>query len=127
MSKEISKSYLEKIIQKKAEERAEQEIKNMFSSFASTDINGIRTSAIAFNDKCGELAGKTLFEKYVTSDKTLVTMNDFDAIFVGEVLNKYTNWLEVKKELIEMYKRQETDNILGQLNGINDFLENYGG
>lgn len=116
----ITKSTLEKMIDAKAERKAEEVLEQIFKYFPA-DIDGNGNRGIKFNDKCGELAGMTLYYPYTGG-----------AFFIGDNLketekhlNHYTNWSEVKKDLLKEFQEEETDAILSKLSGIEDFLGDY--
>lgn len=115
---EITKSRFDELIEDKANKRVKQILMNITNNFP-WNINGNGAPAIEFNDKCGELAGKPLYAQY--SEDALLNSN------VNEkLLNEYTNWPEIKKELLEKYEKEETDEILKRLSGISDFLDGQG-
>ena len=116
MSKEISKNYLDEIIERKANKRIDQMLENLCGAFP-IGINGNGNPGIQFNDKCGELSG-TSIASFNHSSGLLNNMGDENK------LNKFTNWPEIREKLFERYKEDETDYILRQLNGINRFINN---
>lgn len=116
---DITKSRFDELIEKKANERVEQILLSIAKSFP-LDINGNRAApCIRFNDKCGELAGKPLYRVYDSSALLNREQNE-------RLLDKYTNWPEVKEKLLKKYQDEETDDILNKLSGISDFLEERG-
>lgn len=119
---DITKSRFDELIERKANERVEQLLQNIAECFP-WDINGNGTSSIKFNDKCGELAGKQLYCEY---SKGSLLNQDVNGKVNESMLNEYTNWPEIKKELLKKYQDEETDNILEKLSGISDFLEERG-
>lgn len=117
MSK-INKSRFDELIEDKANKRVKQILMNITNNFP-WDINGNGEPAIEFNDKCGELAGKSLYSQY--SENTLLNSNGNE-----KYLNEYTNWPEIKEKLLKKYEKEETDKVLQKLNGISDFLDEQG-
>lgn len=117
MSKEISKDYLEEIIERKANEKIDRMLENLCGAFPQ-EINGNGNLGIQFNDKCGELSGTSL-SSFNHSFGLLNNMGNENE------LNKFTNWPEIREKLFERYKEEETDCILRQLNGINNFINTY--
>lgn len=124
-SKEITKSYLDELIEKKAEESADNVIKQVFSKFYCSEIDGNGNKSIVFNDKCGELAGVSLYSAYETSntdDGTTLMSHDYSG---NAMLEKYTNWKEVRQDLINKFKKEETHELLSNLKGIQEFIDSY--
>lgn len=119
---DITKSRFDDLIERKANKRVEQLLQNIANSFP-WEINGNGTPSIKFNDKCGELAGKKLYCKY---SKGSLLNQDVNGKLNESMLNKYTNWPEVKEKLLKKYQDEETDDILNKLSGISDFLEERG-
>lgn len=115
---DITKSRFDELIERKANERVEQLLQNIANSFP-WEINGNGAPSIKFNDKCGELAGKQLYRVYDSSALLNREQNE-------RLLDKYTNWPEVKEKLLKKYQDEETDDILNKLSGISDFLEERG-
>lgn len=114
---DITKSRFDELIEKKANERVEQILERICDNLP-WEIDGNGNDSIIFNEKCGELAGKSLFS--VNHTFGLIS-NESE-----EVLDKYTDWPEVKEKLLKKYQDEETDNILEKLSGISDFLEERG-
>lgn len=114
---EITKSRLDELIERKAKERVDEILKNLYRSFPM-ELDGNGNDGIEFNQKCGELAGIN-----VAAYSDQLGLFNYDN---GEkLLNEFTNWPELKKGLLDKYKADETDSILKQLNGINNFINAY--
>lgn len=113
MSK-ITKSRFDELIEKKVNQKVNEILKNICNTLP-WEINGNGNESIVFNEKCGELAGKSLFSVNHTSG-LINTENE-------EALIKYTDWPQVKNNLLKEYEIEETDKILKKLSGISDFLD----
>lgn len=114
---DITKSRFDELIERKANERVEQILERICDNLP-WEIAGNGNESIVFNEKCGELAGKSLF----SVNHTFGLINNKSE----EVLTKYTDWPEVKEGLLKKYRDEETDDILNRLSGISDFLEERG-
>lgn len=125
---EITKDYLEELIQEKAERRVDKLLLDILRSWRNTDLDGNGNVPIKFNDKCGELSGKSLYSTYGNGGSSLLNANGFKGN--GEcdtaMLEECTNWNEIKSKLLDEYKKAETDMILKKLSGIGEFLDRYG-
>ena len=127
---EITKDYLEELIQKKAERRVDKLLLDVLRGWINSDLdgNGRGKVLIRFNDKCGELSGKPLYSTYDHDGHSLLNAKYYEVN--GEcdtaMLEKYTNWNEIKSKLLDKYKKYETDMILKNLSGIGEFLDRYG-
>lgn len=117
MSK-ITKSRFDELIEEKANQRVNEILKNICNTLP-WEIDGNGNESIVFNEKCGELAGKSLFSVNHTSG-LINTENE-------EALIKYTDWSQVKNNLLKEYEIEETDKILKNLSGISDFLDQQTG
>lgn len=110
----MDKSILEKRIHAKAEERADkyfEEISDFFNQHEELVANGregLVLKPIAENRSIG-------FRSPYRDDESLFNSQ--------ENLSKYTNWQDIRKELVEKYEKEETDNILDKLDSINYLLE----
>ncbi|WP_156319415.1 hypothetical protein [Secundilactobacillus paracollinoides] len=104
----MDKSVLEKRIHDKAEERADKYFETIRSFFG--------------NER--ELVNK-LALKPSSKEKMYFRTDHFGSgIFDNqETLSKHTNWQDIRKELVEKYEKEETDNILDKLDSINYLLE----
>ena len=104
----MDKSILEKRIHAKAEERADK-------YFAMIRL--------FFRDE-GELVNKLALtnskEKIYFKTDSYGGHGMFDS---QENLSEYTNWQDIRKELVKKYEKEETDNILSKLESINYLLE----
>lgn len=109
----MDKSILEKRIHDKAEERADkyfEEISGFFYQHEELVANGregLVLKPIAKN--------KSIGFRSPYNDESLFNSQDN--------LSKYTNWQDIRKELVEKYEKEETDNILDKLDSINYLLE----
>ncbi|RVU73501.1 hypothetical protein [Lactobacillus xujianguonis] len=116
----MEKSDLEQLIDKKAERMADKNLSNAFEGFKCSYLNGNGRPSITFNDKCGELAGKAIYREYHSG-----------GLYTGEIegdpditlLEKYTNWPEIKEGLVKKYKAQITDQILGDVDTIRRLVD----
>ena len=113
MSK-ITKSRFDELIEEKANQRVNEILENICNTLP-WEINGNGNPSIVFNEKCGELAGKSLF----SANDTFGLINNENE----EALIKYTDWSQVKNNLLKEYEIEETDKILKNLSGISDFLD----
>ena len=113
MSK-ITKSRFDELIEEKANQRVNEILKKICSTLP-WEIDGNGNTSIVFNEKCGELAGKSLFSVNHTSG--LINNENEEALI------KYTDWSQVKSDLLKKYETEETDKILKKLSGISDFLD----
>lgn len=113
MSK-ITKSRFDELIEEKANRRVNEILKNICNTLP-WEIDGNGNNSIVFNEKCGELAGKSLFSVNHTSG---LINNENE-----KTLIKYTDWSQVKNNLLKKYETEETDKILKKLSGISDFLD----
>ncbi len=105
----MDKSILEKRIHDKAEERADKYFE-MISSFFRNERE--LRSALVLKPNSKE-------KVYFRTD-----YNGGSGIFDSQdILSKYTNWQDIRKELVEKYEKEETDNILSKLDSINYLLE----
>lgn len=110
----MDKSILEKRIHDKAEERADkyfEEISDFFYQHEELVANGregLVLKPIAENKSIR-------FRSPYRDDESLFNSQD--------TLSKYTNWQDIRKELVEKYEKEETDNILSKLESINYLLE----
>lgn len=103
----MDKTFLEKRIHERAEKRANkyfEEISYFF--YQHTELGG-------------------LVLKPVEGDESIPFINSYqsDALFNNqENFEKFTNWKDIKKELVEKYEKEETDEILSKLENINYLL-----
>lgn len=111
----MDKSVLEKRIHDKAEERADKyfgEISEFFYQHEELVANGREGLVLK-----------------PTSEKSIrfrSPFSDDEALFNSQDnLSKYTNWQDIRKELVEKYEKEETDNILLKLDSINYLREDY--
>ncbi|MDS1015258.1 hypothetical protein [Lentilactobacillus buchneri] len=110
----MDKSILEKRIHDKAEERADkyfEEISEFFYQHEELVANGqegLVLKPISENKSIN-------FRSPYCDDESLFNSQD--------TLSKYTNWQDIRKELVEKYEKEETDNILNKLDSINYLLE----
>ena len=116
----MKKSDLEKLIDEKAERLVEKDLSDLFKSFRYSDFNGNGNTPITFNNKCGELAGKSLYKEF--SENALFCDN-YDRAADYTLLEKYTNWSEIKENLVKKYKAQITDEILKDVDSIRSLLD----
>jgi len=107
-------SILEKRIHEKAEERANkyfEEIAEFFHQHEELVANG----------------REGLVLKPIAENKSIKFRSPYrgdEALFNSQdSLSKYTNWQDIRKELVEKYEKEETDNILSKLDSINYLLE----
>lgn len=106
----MDKSILEKRIHDKAEERADKYFNEISDFFHKHDE--LVNELVLKSNKKEKLYFKTDF------------YGDGDGLFDRqEILNKYTNWQDIRKKLVEKYEKEETDNILSKLDSINYLLE----
>lgn len=106
----MDKSFLEKRIHDKAEERADKYFETIRSFFGS---NGSKR----------ELANKLALKPSSKEKLYFRTDRSGSGIFDNqESLSKHTNWQDIRKELVEKYEKEETDNILDKLDSINYLL-----
>ena len=104
----MDKSFLEKRIHDKAEERAD----NYFN-----EIRG-------FFHEHDELANELILTKTIENVYFLTSYFGGSGMFDNqESLSEHTNWQDIRKKLVEKYEKEETDNILSKLNSINYLLE----
>lgn len=111
----MDKSVLEKHIHDKAEERADKYFKEISEFFYQHD-------ELVANGREG------LVLKPVAENRSLHFRSPYndDALFNSQDnLSKYTNWQDIRKELVEKYEKEETDNILDKLDSINYLLEDH--
>lgn len=110
----MDKSVLEKRIHEKAEQRADKyfdEISEFFYQHEELVANG-RDGLVLKNI----VKNRTIrFRSPFTDDESLFNSQDN--------LSKFTNWQDIRQELVEKYEKEETDNILDKLNSINYLLE----
>ena len=111
----MDKSILEKRIHDKAEERADEYFKEISEFFyqheelVANGREGLVLKPIAEN----------MSIKFISS-----SFSDEESLFNNQdTLSKYTNWRDIRKELVEKYEKEETDNILDKLDSINYLLE----
>ena len=104
----MDKSILEKRIHDKAEERADEYFEEISDFFHKHD----------------ELANELILTKTIENVYFVTSYLGGSGIFDNqESLNEHTNWQDIRKELVEKYEKEETDNILDKLNSINYLLE----
>ena len=110
----MDKSILEKRIHDKAEERADEyfeEISDFFYQHKELVANG----------------REGLVLKPIAKNRSFhfrSPYSDDESLFNSQKnLSKYTNWKDIRKELVEKYEEEETDNILDKLDSINYLLE----
>ena len=111
----MDKSVLEKHIHDKAEERADKYFKEISEFF-------YRHDELVANGREG------LVLKPIAENRSLHFRSPYndDALFNSqENLSKYTNWQDIRKELVEKYEKEETDNLLDKLDSINYLLEDH--
>ena len=105
----MDKSVLEKRIHDKAEERADEYFNTIRSFFRNES----------------ELVSRLVLKP--SSTEKLYFRTDYNSgsgIFDSqESLSEHTNWKDIRKELVEKYEKEETDNILDKLDSINYLLE----
>ena len=111
----MDKSILEQRIHDKAEERADKYFKEISEFFYQ-------------HEELVTNRGEGLVLKPIAENKSIhfrsPDNNDDDALFNSQnTLSKYTNWQDIRKELVEKYEEEETDNILDKLDSINYLLE----
>ena len=110
----MDKSILEKRIHDKAEKRADEYFKEISGFFyqheelVANGREGLVLKPIAENMSIQ-------FISPFSNDESLFNNQD--------TLSKYTNWQDIRKELVEKYEKEETDNILDKLDSINYLLE----
>ncbi len=104
----MDKSVLEKRIHDKAEERADKYFAN------------IRLFFRAEGDLVNKLALTNSKEKIYFKTDSYGGHGMFDS---QESLSEYTNWQDIRDELVKKYEKEETDNILSKLDSINYLLE----
>lgn len=104
----MDKSILEKRIHDKAEERAD----NYFIEIRD------------FLHKHDELVNELALTRTIENVYFLTSYYGGSGMFDNqESLSKHTNWQDIRKELVEKYEKEETDNILDKLDSINYLLE----
>ncbi|MCV3742547.1 hypothetical protein OF387_15035 [Lentilactobacillus hilgardii] len=105
----MDKSILEKRIHDQAEERADKYFEMIRLFFRDKD------------ELVNKLALTNSKEKiYFKTD----AYGDGNGMFDSqEWLSEYTNWQDIRKELVKKYEKEETDNILSKLDSINYLLE----
>lgn len=105
----MDKSALEKHIHDKAEERADKYFQTIRSFFMNESE---LVSRLVLKQSSKE-------KLYFRTDR-----NGGSGIFDNqESLSEHTNWQDIRKELVEKYEKEETDNILDKLDSINYLLE----
>ncbi|MCX7511612.1 hypothetical protein OSJ94_10505 [Levilactobacillus brevis] len=110
----MDKSILEKRIHDKAEERANKYFKEISEFFYQHE-------ELVANGREG-LVLKPIAEN--RSIKFRSPYRDDGSLFNSQDnLSKYTNWKDIRQELVEKYEKEETDNILSKLDSINYLLE----
>ena len=115
--KMMNKSDLENHIHDKAEERVDkyfEEISEFFYQHKELVAEPVA------NGREG------LVLKPIAENKSIHFRSPYgdDALFNSQdSLSKYTNWQDIRKELVEKYEKEETDNILSKLDSINYLLE----
>lgn len=114
----MDKSILEQRIHDKAEKRADkyfEEIAEFFDQHEELVANG----------------REGLVLKPIAENRSIhfrAPYSDDEALFNNQDnLSKYTNWQDIRKELVEQYEEEETDNILDKLESINYLLEDQHG
>lgn len=105
----MDKSVLEKHIHDKAEERADKYFENIRLFFSD---EGALVNKLALTNNNEKV--------YFKTDSYGGRRGMFDN---QDNLNEYTNWQDIRKELVEKYEKEETDNILDKLDSINYLLE----
>jgi len=105
----MDKSVLEKRIHDKAEERADRYFREFNNFFHE------------HSELVNELVLTNSKEKiYFKTD----AYGDGNGMFDRQkILNKYTNWQDIRNELVKKYEKEETDNILDKLDSIDYLLE----
>ena len=110
----MDKSILEKRIHAKAEERADEYFKEISEFF-------YQHGELVANGREG-LVLKPIAENM--SIKFISPFSNDESLFNNQdTLSKYTNWQDIRKELVEKYEKEETDNVLDKLNSIDYLLE----
>lgn len=108
----MDKTILEKRIHERAEKRADkyfEEISEFFYQHEELVANG----------------RKGLVLKPIAENKSIGFRSPFrdESLFNNQDnLSKYTNWQDIRKELVEKYEKEETDKVLSKLENINYLL-----
>lgn len=104
----MDKSVLEKRIHDKAEERANKYFRVLNNFFRE------------HSELVNKLALTNSKEKIYFKTDSYGGNGMFDS---QERLSEYTNWKDIRDELVQKYEKEETDNILSKLDSINYLLE----
>ncbi|MCP9369147.1 hypothetical protein KBX44_06480 [Lentilactobacillus kefiri] len=111
----MDKSILEKRIHDKAEKRADKYFEEVRSFFESHNELVYYNHEGLFMNPSDNGTPKRYFKS---------GYSNFNGIFDSQKeLSKFTNWQDIRKELVEKYEKEETDNILDKLDSINYLLE----
>ena len=106
----MEKTYLEKRIHERAEKRADKYFDEISSLFESHDE--LVRYGLSLKPTDGE-SPKIFRSRYY----------DGAGIFDSqENLSEFTNWQDIRKELVKKYEKEETDEILSKLENINYLL-----
>lgn len=111
----MDKSILEKRIHDKAEERADKYFEEVRSFFESHDELSYFNHEGLYMNSSDNGTPKIYFKS---------RYSDVNGIFDSQKeLSKFTNWKDIRDELVKKYEKEETDNILSKLDSINYLLE----
>ena len=113
----MEKTFLEQAIQKKAEERFEKHYKEFRTS--------LRENPIARNLKInikGIAEPVPMYSQYVTEGLLQGNSSNLDSM--KETIKAFHNFKELREELIEEFKEEETKNLLSRLESIQYLLNN---
>ncbi|MCI1922614.1 MAG: hypothetical protein LKJ43_03055 [Lentilactobacillus buchneri] len=103
----MDKTFLEKRIHERAEKRADDyfgEIRSFF--YQHTELGSLVLKPVK--------GGKSI--PFLTAYQSDALLNN------QEGFEKFTNWKDIRKRLVEKYEKEETDEILSKLENINYLL-----
>ena len=111
MSEKITKSWIEKTIHEKAVRKYEDKVNQFFKTLSQTFFVGAR---LKFHDKSGNHLNFDILE-----DKSFVSEEIRDD-FLRFLFKDYD---ELEERVIKQYEKDITDNLLSDMSGLREFLE----